>query len=96
MYGPERDTSRTASRCHPLIDPVHCAFSDHRPLAPSPDDICLVIAEGFIHLVAENAGTLRPRLVRHLGKHELVAKPLELSESGFVDAIGDFSAQIRK
>ena len=44
---------------------VHIAFSQHRPLSLSPDDIWLVIVQGFSHHVAENAQMLRNRLVRH-------------------------------
>jgi hypothetical protein len=54
------DLARAGSRCHPLIDAVHVAFSQHRPLTLSPDDIWLVIAQGFGHHVAENAAALRP------------------------------------
>src|SRR5579871_1790356 len=38
-----------ASNCHPLIDSVHTAFSQHRPLLLSPDSIWLVLAQGFAH-----------------------------------------------
>jgi hypothetical protein len=49
------------SRCHPLLEAVHVAFSQHRPLSLSPDAIWLVIAQGFGHHVAENAEILRGR-----------------------------------
>jgi hypothetical protein len=83
------------SRCHPLIDAVHSAFAQHRPLTLSPDDIWLVIAQGFSHHVTENAETLRPRLVRHQGRRELTVKVLDLSAASFEQAIGSFSAHIR-
>jgi Domain of unknown function (DUF4419) len=83
------------SRCHPLIDAVHTAFAEHRPLILSPDDIWLVIAQGFSHHVTENAETLRPRLVRHQGRRGLTAAIDDLSVVGFEQAIGSFSVQIR-
>jgi Domain of unknown function (DUF4419) len=67
------DLSRFGSQCHPLIDAIHVAFSQHRPLSLSPDAIWLVIAQGFGHHVAENAEKLRHRLVRHKGRQQLTA-----------------------
>ena len=83
------------SRCHPLIDAVATAFSEHRPLTLSPDSIWLVIEQGFAHHVAENAETLRHRLVRHLGTRELQATVPDLSLTSFEHAISDWSLQIR-
>jgi hypothetical protein len=90
------DIVRAGSRCHPLIDAVHVAFSEHRPLTISPDSIWLVIAQGFGHHVAENSEALRHRLVRHQGKRELVTKVDDLSLSSFEGAIAGFSSQIRE
>ena len=84
------------SRCHPLIDAVGTAFSEHRPLTLSPDSIWLVIEQGFVHHVAENAETLRHRLVRHLGTRDLEAQVPDLSLSSFEHAISDWSLQIRE
>lgn len=89
------DLAQAGSRCHPLIDAVHVAFSQHRPLTLSPDDIWLVIAQGFGHHVAENSEALR-RLVRHQGKSRLVAKVDDLSLASFERAIAEFSTQIRE
>jgi hypothetical protein len=83
------------SQCHPLIDAIHTAFAQHRPLILSPDDIWLVIAQGFSHHVTENAEKLRPRLVRHQGRRDLIADVSDLSAVSFEQAIGSFSAQIR-
>ncbi len=89
------DVSRLGSQCHPLFDAVHVAFSQHRPLTLSPDDIWLVIAQGFGHHVAENAKTLRRRLVRHQGRCELSANVDDLSLASFELAIASFSSRIR-
>jgi Domain of unknown function (DUF4419) len=83
------------SRCHPLIDTVHTAFAQHRPLTLSPDDIWLVIAQGFSHHVTGNAERLRPRLVRHQGRRDLTARVSDLTAACFQKAIESFSAQIR-
>jgi hypothetical protein len=89
------DVAHAGSDCHSLIDAVHVAFSQHRPLTLSPDDIWLVIAQGFGHHVAENAEALRPRLVRHQGKCDLSAIVDDLSPASFEQAIASFSSQIR-
>jgi hypothetical protein len=91
------DVVRAGSRCHPLIDAVHLAFSQHRPLTLSPDAIWLVIAQGFGHHVAENSEALRHRLVRHQGRRELVTSVYDdLSLASFESAIAAFSSQIRE
>jgi uncharacterized protein DUF4419 len=90
------DLPHAGSRCHPLIDAVHVAFSQHRPLTLSPDDIWLVIAQGFGHHVAENSEGLRHRLIRHQGKSQLVTKVDNLSLASFERAIAEFSTQIRE
>ena len=83
------------SRCHPLMETVHEAFSSHYPLTLSPDCIWLTIAQGFGHHVTENAESLRSRLVRHQGHRQLVAKAAGLAVAEFEQAIACFSAQIR-
>ena len=83
-------------RSHPLIDAVGTAFSQHRPLTLSPDCIWLVIEQGFAHHLAENAESLRHRLVRHVGRRELSAFIPDLNLSSFQSAISIFSSQIRQ
>ena len=58
---------------HALAEAVHLAFSQHRPLALSPDDIWLTIAQGFGHHLQEHAEELRERIVRHQGRKRLKA-----------------------
>lgn len=93
---PEEHRQVIGARCHPLIEAVHAAFSQHRPLVLSPDHIWLVIAQGFSHHVAENAEALRPRLVRHAGRQTLLFETKDLSLASFESAIAGFSAQIRE
>ena len=83
------------SRCHPLVETVHQAFSRHYPLTLSPDCIWLTIAQGFGHHVTENAEALRGRLVRHQGRRQLLADSAGLAVSEFEQAIASISAQIR-
>jgi len=87
--------SRLVSRIHPLIDAVHLAFSQHRPLTLSPDSIWLTISQGFAHHIAENAEALRHRLVRHTGKTELVETISAINLEQCQKAIAGFSSQIR-
>ena len=74
-----------------LIETVHLAFSQHRPLILSPDCIWLVIAQGFGHHINENAEQLRGRMVSHEGR-----KTLEARARTYEEAIDQFSAQIRE
>jgi hypothetical protein len=88
-------TGRFSDQGHHLIQAVHTSFSQHRPLALSPDNIWLVIAQGLGHHVAQNANALRHLLVRHEGRRELYAEVNNLSLASFEDAITAFSSQIR-
>jgi hypothetical protein len=83
-----------ASRCHPLIDAVHIAFSQHRPLVLSPDCVWLTIAQGFSHHIAANAEALRERLVRHPGERQLTENLPHWSQQACELAISGLSAQI--
>jgi hypothetical protein len=60
-----------ACRTHPLVEAVHVAFSEHRPLLLTPDAVWLTLAQGFAIHVGENADSLRGRFVRHDGKQVL-------------------------
>jgi hypothetical protein len=88
--------AKLGSRSHPFVDAVHVAFSQHRPLALSPDAIWLLIAQGFGHHVAENFGSLRPRLVRYKCKRELAVESFDLTLASFQEAIAGFSSLIQQ
>jgi hypothetical protein len=81
---------------HPLVQAVHLAFSQHRPLILSPDCIWLTIVQGFGHHINENAEALRDRMVRHSGKKKLEVKTDSLAPSLWPGLISQFSAQIRE
>jgi hypothetical protein len=58
-------------RGHPFLEAVRLAFADHRPLALRPDDVWLLLAQGFAHHVKLNAEALRSRLVEHDGREAI-------------------------
>jgi hypothetical protein len=80
---------------HPVIDAVHLAFSDHRPLVLSPDAIWLTIVQGFAHHLQENAEAFRGRIVSHHGKKELRVQTLSLEEGEWPLLISELVGQIR-
>jgi hypothetical protein len=51
-----------------LINALHYAFSDHRPIEITPDHIWMLIAQGFSYHVAENSEQLRSKFVGHAEK----------------------------
>jgi hypothetical protein len=68
-----------APAVHPLVNAVCFAFSEHRPLLLTPDDIWMVIAQGFAQHVNNHAERLRKRFVRHEGKVTLEVTTFNLS-----------------
>jgi hypothetical protein len=81
---------------HPLIEAVHLAFSEHRPLILSPDCIWLTIVQGFAHHLHENAESLRGRIVAHDEKKILTVRTESLDENDWPEMISQFSEQIRR
>jgi Domain of unknown function (DUF4419) len=82
---------------HPLIEAVHRAFSEHRPLILSPDDIWLTVVQGFAHHVVENAEVLRHKLVSFEGKRELAVPVLSFpTEIEWPSVIELWSASVRE
>ena len=80
---------------HPLIEAVHVALSQHRPLIFSPDSIWLVISQGFAQHIRVNAEALRTQLVRHSGRETLQVVVPDLDEVHWPQYIASFSSQIR-
>ncbi len=95
---PEKDRLVVANASfHPLIEAIHRAFADHRPLILSPDDIWLTIQQGFAHHVNENAESLRHKFVSHKGKRELVVEVESFpADETWPDAIALWSASVRE
>ncbi len=91
-----RQLAKSQTFLHPLVQAVHLAFSQHRPLILSPDSIWLTIVQGFGHHVNENAEALRDRMVRHSGKKKLEVRTDSLAPSRWPSLISQFSAQIQE
>lgn len=79
---------------HPLLEAVHIAFSEHRPLVLSPDAIWLVIAQGFSDHVKQNAEASRASFVRHQCQKLLNVRASSFTRTGFAGAIADISTLI--
>ena len=84
---------------HGFVAAVNLAYSKHYPLAISPDDIWLCIAQGFAAHVNANAERLRHHFVEFEGKKEI-----SIRRDGFVKgspdnpwegAFSEFSDQIK-
>ena len=80
---------------HPLIEAVHRAFNDHRPLVLSPDAIWLTIVQGFAHHLIANSEAFRGRIVAHHGKKELCVQSLSLEPVVWPQLVAQLSSQIR-
>jgi hypothetical protein len=84
---------------HPLLAAAHVAFSQHRPLAISPDMIWLAVAQGLARHVNNHAERLRDRFVGHRGKLDIRIERTDLlrgsPENAWDGVIADFSRAIR-
>ena len=83
---------------HGLVDAVHRAFSEHRPLVLNPDVIWLTIAQGLAQHINLNSERLRGDLVRHRGKEmvklRVTESPGSASEWGsLVEGFGGLLAE---
>ena len=96
LHPPTHLLAKAQTFLHPLVQAVHIAFSDHRPLVLTPDCIWLTIVQGFAHHVLENAETLRHRLVRHEGKKGLCIETNSLSPDLWPAFMSNFSGLIRE
>ncbi|HZI00650.1 MAG TPA: DUF4419 domain-containing protein [Flavisolibacter sp.] len=59
---------------HPLLMALAMAFSEHHPVALSPDMFWLLICQGFAQHVGLNKEKLRDRLVAHENKKTIVVR----------------------
>ena len=57
---------------HPFLGAARLAFAEHLPLVLRPDDVWLVIVQGFAQHVQLDSEGLRSRLVSHEGEVNLV------------------------
>jgi hypothetical protein len=85
---------------HPVVAAVHIAFTDHRPLALSPDIVWLLIAQGFAHHLNASPETHRSSLVRHQGRVRIDVRRDDFrkgsSENPWPEVFAEFTARIRE
>jgi hypothetical protein len=83
----------------PLLAAVYQAFSEHRPLALTPDAVWITIAQGVAHHMTIHGERLRSRLVAHQGKLDLAFECrgwVEGSpENPWTEAFDSWAGQIR-
>jgi len=60
-----------ATPYHPLVAAASAAFEGHYPLVLGPDEVWLVLAQGFATHVRQNADLLQERFVSHDGRLRL-------------------------
>lgn len=93
---------------HNFFDMMLKAYATHRPVVLSPDDVWLLISQGFAYHVNKNAESLRDRLVSHDGKMELtvitdqpllgdkdIMLPSEIKPVDWPAIFDDFARQMR-
>ena len=76
---------------------LYTAYAKHKSVTLSPDVIWLLISQGFARYVNAHAEELRPRLVSHSGKKELVVitgNNLISDQADWPKLIGGFASQI--
>lgn len=59
---------------HAFLATVRLAFDRHYPLVLRPDDVWLLLAQGFGQHVRKKAGALRERFVDHQGQAEITIR----------------------
>ena len=69
------------------------AYACHKSLALSPDMIWLLISQGFARYVNAHAEELRPKLVDHTGKMDLVVQ-VKTKKDDWPKLIEEFASQI--
>ena len=81
----------------PLLNGFYTAHNNHYPIRIKPDDIWLLIVQGFSNHVNANAEELRQLFVDFNGKKELVVKyPLSSIEEVDRKILENFSEQINE
>lgn len=76
---------------------LYRAYAKHKSVTLSPDVVWLLISQGFARYVNAHAEELRPQLVSHSGKKELIVNTnddLFSEDADWPKLIGDFTSQI--
>lgn len=80
---------------HPLLEAVHLAYSQHRPLILSPDHLWLTITRGVADHMALEGERLRSRFVKHQGQAKLTVSTMQtLRETDWPAAFQSWCRQI--
>ena len=75
------------------------AYANHQSVVLTPDMIWLLISQGFSRYVNAHSEEMRPLLVRHKGKMDLVVKSEEdllSKKADWPKLMGDFASEISK
>ncbi len=79
---------------------VYHAYKEHRPIILAPDDIWLLISQGFASHVAANAEKLRHKFVKHSGQESLIVRTtkdmMKASAKEWEEIFPQFTEQIDK
>lgn len=85
---------------HALFEAVHRAYDEHRSLVLSPDDIWLVVCQGFAACVNQDPEAYRSKFVAHDGKETIIVRRDEFVMGAFDNdwrgCFPEFSARIRE
>lgn len=84
---------------HPMLTAVQLAFDRHHPLVLSPDQVWLLLAQGFALHVNQHADALRGQFVAHSGQLELEVRRdhfvLGRPDNPWTEVFEAFSTQIK-
>ncbi|MEO1432417.1 MAG: DUF4419 domain-containing protein [Cyanobacteria bacterium J06632_19] len=67
----DSEAAQGGGNLHSLVNAVHQAFAEHRPILITADAIWMAIAQGFAQHINNNAERLRYQFVNHSSKREL-------------------------
>jgi hypothetical protein len=82
---------------HGLVNAVHLAFSEHRPLVLTPDAVWMTLAQGFAQHINNHAEALRSCLVSHKGKAKLEVEAMEPTEpQHWVNVVEQWAGAIKQ
>ncbi|TNV74964.1 hypothetical protein FGO68_gene15011 [Halteria grandinella] len=92
------ETRASENYTHQLIQMVHYAYYNHFPLSFSPDDIQLLITQGFCTHIKQNAEKFRKKFVEHQGQKELIVQVQDSDYNNYnwPQVIQQFSSLIKK
>lgn len=87
------------SSYHPFVAAAQLAFAEHRPLKFGPEQVWLLISQGFANHINEHAEALRTRFVKHEGKKKLVVRRddfvLDAPDNPWHEVIDAFCDQVK-